>query len=101
MSKKSIEPLIIRFADNLAQVLPKDYTHNLALLPLEQRQAINEDLRRWHLAETMFEKRRIASGVFAITDANKLIIQGISILEPETYRNDMRRRLNILKGALK
>jgi hypothetical protein len=101
MAIKPEEPKIIPFADNLLESLPKSYLGNLALLPLEQRAAIDEDARRWRLANTMFEKRMVATGLAQITKANRDIVDGLNTMEPAGYREDMRRRLNILKGKLK
>jgi hypothetical protein len=82
-------------------MLPKDYTHNHALLPLEQRQAMAEDLRRWKLAIEMFAPRKAANGLAAINAANTKIKLGLEAIPAGGYREDMRRRLNILKGKLK
>jgi hypothetical protein len=101
MAIKQADPKVIPFANNLLESLPKSYLGNLALLPLEQRAAIDEDARRWRVANTMFEKRIAAAGLAQITKANRDIVDGLSTMEPSGYREDMRRRLNILKGKLK
>ena len=91
----------VMFGENLFDVLPKNYQGNHAALPKEQRDAIAEDFRRWRLAEEMFKQRRQASSEDQAKKANKRIVEGLAILEPAQYREDMRRRLNILKGTLK
>lgn len=88
----------IPFADCLFQTLPTDYTHNLAALPKEQRDAIAEDFRRWRLAKEWFEPRRVALTLPAKQKADGALRSYIATLEPQAYRDDMRRRLNILKG---
>ena len=101
MANKFTDPKVIPFADNLAQMLPDPMHRNYGTLPDEQRAALAEDNRRWHMAEVMFEKRRHAIGVDAQKRANRDIVDGLKTMKPDAYREDMRRRLNILKGKLK
>lgn len=97
MSKKQIDnPLVIPFAENLADVYPAYHVGNLALLSADQRAAIAEDNRRWRLAGEIFEKRRIDVGLIAVATADKAIRDGIALMQPDAYREDMRRRLNTI-----
>lgn len=91
----------IKFAENLHEVLPTDYTKNLALIPKENRDAIAEDFRRWRVVREVFAKRFGLVSEFAVKRADKEIRDWVMALEPEQYRDDMRRRLNELKGKLK
>lgn len=88
---------MIAFAENLHEVLPKSYLGNLALLSDEQRSAIAEDLRRWKLAHEMFSPQREASSESTKKAAIAKIKNSIEALTPEGYREDMRKRLNILR----
>lgn len=101
LAANPIAPKVIPFAENLPEVLPKGQIFNLGLLPKEQRDAVAEDLRRWREATIIFEKRKVAVGISAINAANAKIKEGIALFHPEAYREDMRRRLNILKAKLK
>lgn len=91
----------IRFAEDLADHLPETYLGNHALLPLDQRQAMAEDLRRWKLAYEWFSRRKSAKTQQERISADNQLRLFIPTIEPAAYRDDMRRRLNILKGKIK
>lgn len=91
----------IKFPENLQDVLPTNYAVNLAELELEQRQAIAEDFRRWRECKAVFSKRFGLTTAAQVTRADNEIRDWVMALEPEQYRDDMRRRLNYLKGKLK
>lgn len=96
MSKKPVDnPVVIPFAENLLDVLPKNYVGNLGDLPKEQQEAISEDNRRWYLATVMFEPRKNAKGLDR-ERAHKRIRDGLAVMQPDAYREDMRRRLNTI-----
>lgn len=65
--------------------LPTDYSKNLAELPDEQRQAIEEDKQRWFEASKM------------INNHGREYIMSMLFQMPEDKREDMRRRLNTLR----
>lgn len=92
---------MIPFAENLADSLPTNYAVNLATLPVEQRNAIAEDFRRWRLAQEWFARRKSAKTTQEKQSADGALRAFIATVEPQAYRDDMRRRLNILKGKLK
>ena len=95
------EPKPIPFAENLAEVLPPQPVYNVASFPLEQRQAIAEDLRRWRVAHEWFARRKAAKTQQERISADSQLRLFIPTIEPAAYRDDMRRRLNILKSKLK
>jgi len=102
MPKKPVaSPTVIPFADGLEAFLPVNYLGNHALLPQIQRDAMAEDNRRWFLAHTMFEPRRSAVGLLALERVDQKIREGLALMHPMAYRDDMRRRLKILRGDTK
>lgn len=62
---------------------------NLANLPKEQREQINEDKQRWLKANELLR-----------TETRSAIISWLN-KQPEEYREDMRRRLNIINDRNK
>jgi hypothetical protein len=91
----------VKFAENLHEVLPTDYSKNLGLLPKENRDAIAEDFRRWRECRNIFEQRYGCETKFQVDKANRNISAWIEALQPAAYREDMRRRLNYLHGKMK
>lgn len=91
----------IKFAENLHEALPTNHIGNLALLSKDQRDAIAEDFRRWRVCKEVFAPRFGCETQLQIEKADHDIRQFISTLEPEAYKNDMRRRLNSMKSRLK
>lgn len=67
--------------------LPKDYTSNLALLPKDQREAMQEDKTRWLEAHKRYTTHSYAQ-----------LRWWIKNMPEGEYKDDMRRRLNIIKG---
>jgi hypothetical protein len=71
----------------LSDRLPESYLGNLALLPKEQREAIQEDKQRWLDAHNRYKQQTSAQ-----------IRQWLKNLPEGEYKDDMRRRLNIIRS---
>lgn len=91
----------IPFAENLAQHLPGSYNKNLATLNELQVQAMQEDNRRWRLAEQRYKARQDADDEVKLTKANNMIRTWLDSLQPRAYQDDMRRRVNKLREKFK
>ena len=70
--------------------LPEKYPSNLVSLPLHQREAIEEDKKRWFKAVRLFN-----------TGKTKKVVSFLNSLPLGEYQDDMRRRFNLLKDKKK
>lgn len=99
----------IPFAENLADCLTKSYGKNLAEMNEIQLMAMQEDNRRWRECEERFKPYASSLQVYRSTvspypvskketlrEAAKIAVW-LDSLQPEIYRDDMRRRMNHLR----
>ena len=74
----------------LSERLPKDYSVNLANCTSDERQAVQEDLKRWNHAHKMIREMSVP-----------VIRHWLETHSNHEYRDDMRRRLNYFRGIKK
>ena len=96
----------IPFAENLQECLPREYGQNLALMDEKQLLAMYEDNRRWRECEErikplLAKQRQEEPKQHEIRAETAKIKAWLDSLQPEIYRDDMRRRMNHLREKYK